>query len=152
MNSLVIYDSNFGNTQQVAEAIATVFGTRAINISATKQSDLADLDILVVGTPIIGWRPTVNMQEFLSQIKPGQLHGIKAATFDTRVKLFIHGDAMGKVADSLRTNGADIFATPMPFYVAGPQDSPRLLDGEVEKARAWAKNLLNKQNNRRTPL
>lgn len=139
MKSIVIYDSNCGNTQKVAEAIADELGTRAANISSIIPGELAGLDFLVVGTPIIGWRPTVGMQEFLSKLQSGYLNGIKATTFDTRVKLFIHGDAMGKVAKSLKFAGADIFTNPTPFYVAGSQAKPYLLNGEIEKAKEWAR-------------
>lgn len=141
MNSFVIFDSNYGNTQKVAEVIAAELGARVANIATLKPVDLSGLDFLVVGTPIIGWMPTVKMQEFLGKLKEGQLKGVKATTFDTRVKLFIHGDAMGKVADSLKGLGAEIVSAPTPFYVAGKQDSPHLLEGELEKAKSWGKKL-----------
>lgn len=141
MKSLVIYDSNCGNTQKVAEVIADGLGAKAINISSISPSELKIFNLLVVGTPIIGWKPTVGMQEFLSKLQSGQLSGIKATTFDTRVKLFIHGDAMGKVAKSLKFAGADIFTDPTPFYVAGSQAKPYLLNGEIEKAKEWARDI-----------
>lgn len=144
MKSLVIYDSNYGNTQKVAEVIATEIGGKAVSISVVSPSELAELDVLVVGTPIIGWKPTVKIQEFLSKLQDNQLAGISATSFDTRVKLFIHGDAMGKVADTLKRAGANILVNPMPFYVAGPQAEPYLLDGELEKAKTWANEIKNK--------
>lgn len=49
---------------------------------------------------------------------------------------------MGKVANSLRERGAKIIIDPMPFYVAGPQQQPYLLDGETDKAALWAKAIL----------
>ncbi len=141
MKILVIYDSNCGNTQKVAETIADELGVKTANISSINPEELTSLDLLVVGTPIIGWKPTLRMQEFLSNLKSNQLDGIKATAFDTRVKLFIHGDAMGKVADSLKNAGAEIFVNPMPFYIEGPQANPHLLKGEIEKAKEWAKNI-----------
>lgn len=144
MKSLVIYDSNYGNTQKVAEAIAAELGSKVANISLISPNELTKLDLLIVGTPIIGWKPTVNMQEFLSGLKSGQLTGVKATAFDTRVKLFIHGDAMNKVVDYLNNAGADIFVAPMPFYIAGSQTSPYLLDDELEKAKKWAGDIKSK--------
>lgn len=138
MRSLVVYDSNYGNTQKIAEIIAEGLGCDAFRISELEPSQLSDYDLLVVGTPINGWRPTVGMEEFLSKLKKRQLDGIKATTFDTRVKLFIHGDAMGKLAHALEDSGAEIIVDPMPFYVGGRQEEPYLLDGEIEKARDWA--------------
>lgn len=141
MKSLVIYDSNCGNTQRVAEVIADELGTKAVNISSINPKELTKFNLLVVGTPIISWKPTVGMQEFLSKLQSGQLNGVKATTFDTRVKLFIHGDAMGKVAESLKFAGADIFINPTPFYIEGSQSNPHLLKGELEKAKEWARDI-----------
>ena len=142
MKALVVYDSNLGNTKLIAETIAGELGsdTRAVSITDVKADDLAGVELLVVGSPIIGWKPTVRMQEFLAGLRPGQLNGIKATTFDTRVKLFIHGDAANEMAKRLKELGAEIVAEPMPFYVRG-KEGP-LFEGEVEKAKAWAKKLL----------
>ena len=138
MKALVIYDSNCGNTKKIAEVVAGEISCDAVNIADIEPSDLVGYDLLVVGTPIIGWMPTERMQAFLSKLKNGQLDGVKATTFDTRVRLFIHGDAMNKLAGGLKKLGAEIIVSPMPFYVAGSKDEPCLLDGEVEKAKSWA--------------
>lgn len=148
MKSLVVYDSNYGNTQKIAEAIARELETSAVIISQINPGELSGLELLVVGTPIIGWKPTVKMQGFLSNIEKQQLKGVKAATFDTRVKMFIHGDAMGKVAEILKSAGAEIVAQSMPFYVAGPQKAPYLLKNELEKAKGWALEIKKKAGNK----
>lgn len=142
MNILVIYDSNYGNTGKVAEKIAEALETKAVKISALNPNDLTNYELIIVGTPIIGWKPTVNMQAFLEKLP--NLEGKKVTTFDTRVKLFIHGDAMGKVADSLTSVGATLIVESMAFYVAGPQAAPYLLDGELEKAKNWASKIKSK--------
>jgi hypothetical protein len=79
------------------------------------------------------------MNGFLAKLEKGQLEGIKAATFDTRVKLFIHGDAAKKIAHALKDAGAEIIAEPQPFYVRG-KERP-LFDGEIEKALTFAKEI-----------
>lgn len=141
MNTLVIYDSNFGNTKTIAETIGKELGAKVAKVTEIKAEDLKGYDLLIVGTPIIGWRPTVNLQAFLDKLP--DLNGVKATTFDTRVKLFIHGDAMKKVANSLQKVGAKIVVKPMAFYVFGPQNSPMLLEGEIEKAKAWSNEIKN---------
>ena len=100
MKALVIYDSNLGNTKLIAETIAAGLGegTCSLSVVNVKADDLMGVGLLVVGSPIVGWKPTERMQQFLAGLKPGQLTGIKATTFDTRVKLFIHGDADGWAA------------------------------------------------------
>lgn len=141
MKAIVIYGSNFGNTQKIAETIAVGIGCKAVSVDKIDDNELNEVDLLVVGTPINGWMPVPAVQGFLANLKPGQLKGVKATAFDTRVKLFIHGDAMGKVESALKNAGAEIITDPMAFYVAGPQQTPYLLNGELEKARAWGRQI-----------
>lgn len=139
MNALVIYDTTFGNTRKIAEAIAETLGGRAVAVAEAAPGDLGKAGLLVVGSPIIGWKPTEKMIAFLARLEAGQLKSVKAAAFDTRVKLFIHGDAAGKIAHSLEGAGAEIVGSPGLFYVKG-KEGP-LLDGELDKAREWAATL-----------
>lgn len=140
MKTLVIYDSVFGNTKAIAQAIAKEFGSdaRAVHARDAKLSDMAKAELIVVGSPIIAWKPSEGMEVFLNSIPAGSLKGVKAATFDTRVKIF-HGDAAGKIAKKLEECGAQIVAKPNFFNVKG-KEGP-LQDGELEKAAAWAKQI-----------
>lgn len=142
MNSIVIYDSNYGNTKIIAGAIAKELSAKAVPVSAAKPDELKNYDLVVFGSPIIGWKPSEKMGGFLASLKSGQLENIKAATFDTRVKLFIHGDAAGKIAGALKKAGAHIIAKPAGFFVKG-KEGP-LLEGEVDKAVEWARQLKTK--------
>jgi flavodoxin len=92
MKAIIIFDSNFGNTQKIAETIAKEFETQAIPVSKASIDELGGLDLIVVGSPINAWRPSEKMGKFLANLNKGQLKGVKAAAFDT-LKLFIHGDA-----------------------------------------------------------
>lgn len=136
MKALVIFDSNFRNTRRIAEAIAKKLKARTIQVSEVSKDQLANLDLLIVGSPIIGWKPSEKMEKFLAGLKTGQLKNVKAAAFDTRVKLFIHGDAAGKISKALKNAGAEIIAQPVGFFVKG-KEGP-LLEGELEKALEWA--------------
>lgn len=136
MKALVIFDSNFGNTRKIAHAIAKKLKTKAVQVSEVSKDQLENLDLLVAGSPIIGWKPSDKMDKFLAGLKSGQLKNVKAATFDTRVKLFIHGDAAGKISKALENAGGEIIAQPKGFFVKG-KEGP-LLEGEIEKALEWA--------------
>jgi flavodoxin len=144
MKALVVYDSAHGNTRSVAEEIAASLDgleARSVPVGDFKPGALAAGDLLVVGSPINGWRPTPKITALLSALgDDGSLQGVKAAAFDTRVRMLIHGDAAKKIAHALKAGGADIIAEPMPFYVKG-SDGP-LRDGEIEKAGGWAQTLL----------
>ncbi|HSN35705.1 MAG TPA: flavodoxin family protein [Arthrobacter sp.] len=143
MRALVVYDSANGNTRSVAEAISDALDRMAASSVAVedfKPETLAAGDLLVVGSPINGWRPTPKITALLSALGNGRLKGVKAAGFDTRVRMFIHGDAAKKITHALKTGGADIIAEPMPFYVKGGEGPLR--EGEIEKAKAWGRTLL----------
>jgi flavodoxin len=141
MKSLVLYDSVFGNTKKIAETITKELGGDAcvMTISEFKPEYLQEVKLLVIGSPVIAWQPTTKVNDFLVKFKKKQLDGIKAAVFDTRVTLFIHGDAAGKMAVELARAGAVVVTEPMGFKVKG-KEGP-LLDGEVERAAAWARSL-----------
>ena len=136
MKTLVIYDTNFGNTRKVAEAVAETLGAKASSVADIRVEDLGEYGLIVVGSPILGWRPSEKTLAFLAGFGPGALKNVKAAAFDTRVKMFIHGDAAGKIAQALEKAGAEIVVEPRAFYVKG-KEGP-LFEGEVEKAREWA--------------
>ena len=139
MKALVIFDTNFGNTKIIAETIARELGsdTKAISVSNFDIKELEGIDLLVVGSPIIGWRPSEKMGKFLASLSKGQLKGIKAATFDTRVKIFFHGDAARKISQKLKEAGAEIIVNPQAFLVQGKEgplinsDSKRMIQNQV---------------------
>lgn len=139
MKALVIYDSNFGNTKIIAETISKELGndTKAVSVSNITKEELEGISLLVVGSPIIGWRPSIKMEEFLTGFSKDQLKNYKIATFDTRVKIFFHGDAAKKIAKKLKEAGAEIITEPYAFFVKG-KEGP-LLEGEIEKAVQWTK-------------
>jgi flavodoxin len=139
MKAMVIYDSNYGNTKKIAEAVASELGkdTKVISVNDFNLKDLKGIDLLVVGSPIVGWNSSEKMSKFLRSIGTGQLRDLKAATFDTRMKIFFHGDASKKMSQELVRAGARIVGESQGFYVHG-REGP-LFDGEIEKASEWSK-------------
>lgn len=140
MKALVVFDSNYGNTRLIAENIVKQLGkdTKLVSAHGFKKSDLIGIKLLIVGSPINYWSPTEHTKKFISNLRKGQLNGIKAAAFDTRVKLF-SGEAANKIADALHNAGADVIIEPKGFYVKG-EEGP-LADGEIEKSSTWAKQI-----------
>jgi flavodoxin len=144
MKTLIIFDSYFGNTKLIAEAIGKEFGeeTKVITVADFQKEDLTGLGLLIVGSPIRGWKASPPIQEFLTSLSQNQLQGVKAASFDTRVRIFFHGDAAKSISQKLRDVGAEIIAEPQGFYVKG-KEGP-LEDAEIEKAIQWAKTISSK--------
>ena len=143
MKSLVIYDSAFGNTKQIAQAIARGLESEIILVGDCKAENLDGLDLLIVGSPINGWRPLPSITNFLNSLAKDKLKGLAVSTFDTRVKLFIHGDAKNQIAKHLASLGAKVITPPEAFYVKG-KEGP-LFEGELDRALEWGKSIKNKK-------
>ncbi len=151
MNSLVIYESQYGNTEKIAVAISkNIQGAMCLQVNDVVHKDLEDIELLVVGSPTQGGRPMNGVKQFLEQLSPGRLNNVKVATFDTRlaekdqvfaVRLLIKtiGYAAGKIAEGLKNRGGELIAAPEGFIVKG-KEGP-IADGEVERASKWGKML-----------
>jgi len=151
MKTLVIYDSVFGNTEKIAQSIAAALGTKAIPVSRAEAGQLRDLDLLVVGSPTRGFRPTEGINKLLNGLAKNHLTGARVAAFDTRIVLetidskalrFLvdkGGYAANAIAKMLQKKGGQPAAPPEGFFVTGEQGP--LQDGELERAADWAKHL-----------
>jgi flavodoxin len=62
MKVFVIYDSQFGNTERVAQVIARAFDeldqVRAAHISQLDPDRVRDADLLILGCPTQAWNAT----------------------------------------------------------------------------------------------
>lgn len=146
MKSLVIYDSLYGNTEKIARAIAKSISTKAIRFSEIKPSAIADLDMLVVGSPTQGGRATVALNQFINDLPSQSLKNVKIAVFDTRLleknlnfalRLLVRtiGYAAPKMAESLKSKGGELYVPPEGFIVEGKAGP--LAGGEIDRAAAW---------------
>ena len=166
MKSLVVYESMFGDTQQIADAIAA-------GLSANNTSDVVDVvevgtapttigtdvDLLVVGGPTHAFsmsRPSSRedasrqaaehtvisqsrgIREWLETLTLPA--GLAATTFDTKVsKPHLPGSAGRAAEKRLRHKGCRIIAPTENFFVAGAQGP--LNHGEQIRARSWGADL-----------
>lgn len=137
MKTLIVYDSYYGNTKLIAETVAKELGegSKVVHVDDIGNEDFKDLDLLIVGSPVLGWRPSDKTSAFLGGIN--SLKGVKICSFDSRVKLFIHGDATKKMSEKLVSLGGEMIVEPNMFYVKG-KEGP-LYEGEIERAKEWAK-------------
>ncbi len=141
MKALVLFDSNYGNTKVIAQVIADKLGegSKAIAVTDFNKEMLKGINLLVAGSPILAWRPSSNMRAFLSGLPKNQLSGLKAASFDTRIKSFMSGEGSKKIASALEKAGADIISDSQAFLVKGAKGP--LFEKEKEKAARWAESL-----------
>ncbi|MBI2851175.1 MAG: flavodoxin family protein [Chloroflexi bacterium] len=145
MKALIVYDSVYGNTEKIAKAIAGAIdaGARALRAGDVNPSELKTFDLLIVGSPTQGGRPTPAIREFLSNIPRASLKGIDVAAFDTRfsTKLVrVFGYAAERIAGTLKGKGGNLIAPPEAFFVEGAKGPLR--EGELERAAAWAQGIV----------
>lgn len=145
MRALVVYDSVYGNTEKIAEAIGgaiTGGEVRVLRGGEVGPPELENISLLVVGAPTQGGRATPAIRDFLDRVSKAEINGLDAAAFDTRVVsrvANIFGYAAGRIASSLKKKGANLVAEPEGFFVDGTKGP--LTEGELERAAAWGKGL-----------
>jgi len=144
MKALIVYDSLYGNTEKIAQAIGGGIGgeVKVVKVGEANPEELDSYDLLIVGSPTQGGRHTVATREFLGKIPADALKDKRVASFDTRGKTWvvkIFGWAATRIADSLKEKGGNLVAPGEGFFVKATKGP--LLDGELERAAAWAKGI-----------
>jgi flavodoxin I len=142
MKTLVVYDSQYGNTEKIAKAIGGGIGgdIKVIRPPEVTESDLASADLLIVGSPTQGGRPLKAIQDFLLALPTTSVKGKKVGAFDTRVPatwVKIFGFAAGRIGRAIKGKGGTLVLPPEGFYVTGTKGP--LKDGELERAAGWGK-------------
>jgi hypothetical protein len=155
-HALVVYESMFGNTALIAEAIGE--GLRdhfatvdVVNVTSAPDA-VDDVDLLVVGAPTHAFgmpRPKTRdaarqsgasevadrgVREWL-QTLPRPAHPIAAAAFDTHTQAHVPGSARHPIDRRLRRRG---FRTTAPISFTVTDTPGPLADGELDAARGWA--------------
>jgi flavodoxin len=155
MQAIVVYDTQFGNTEQVARAIADGLAQHASVevLSATEATGRSDWpELIVVGGPTQRHGMSPPLGAFVDSIPRDGLRGRRAAVFDTRYRMpaLLSGSAASQVAGRIRRAGCHLLASPESFFVE--RDRPpgdetrrhgleRLEQGEVERATAWGRSI-----------
>lgn len=142
MKVLVLYHSQFGNTEKVARAIAAALeSSNAVEVRGTGEgiADLSAFDLSFVGGPTQGHSASPSLKAALKPLSAGSVLDARVAVFDTRfnIKRMLSGSAASWAAKTLKSAGAQIVAGPESFFVTREKE-PVLEPGEVERAAAWA--------------
>jgi flavodoxin len=163
MKMLVVYESMFGNTEQIARAVAAGLG-ESVDVQLTEVADAPanpgpDVALIVAGGPTHAFSMSrentradaiskgapegereFGLREWMAALPSGQ-HAEKIATFDTKIKSMRHlpGSAAKSAAKAAHRHGYESLSKAESFYVEDV-DGP-LLDGEIDRARAWGRRL-----------
>ena len=159
MNALVVHESMYGNTEEIACAIAEGLAehTRVVPVELLTDEILAGVDFLVIGGPTHAHgmsRPATrtsaqqdgatnaNVEVGVRDRIPSLgRRDIAAATFDTRIDKprVVTGAASKGIAKLLHRCGYSVVVAPESFLVAGTTGP--LVAGELERARGWGQSL-----------
>ena len=161
LQTLIVYDSFFGNTEQIAHAIGKDMGNRdqvsILRVGEIKPEHIAGLMLLVVGSPTRAFKPTPAIVSMLKSIPKNGLKGVRVAAFDTGIPLTdikvsmlrflvkMLGYAAKPIARWLKRKGGDLVVPPEGFLVSGTEGP--LKAGEVERATEWGRLILAKIKN-----
>ncbi|GGO78394.1 flavodoxin family protein [Nonomuraea cavernae] len=162
MYALIVYESMYGNTGQVAQAVAEglarAMRTEVVEVAAAPVSPPEEVALLVVGGPTHAFsmsrestrrsaaeqarEPLVSqgpgIREWLAALRVAR--GTPVAAFDTRVaKPHLPGSAARAAAKRLRRLGLRLVAPAQSFFVTDSRGP--LADGELDRARRWGETL-----------
>jgi flavorubredoxin len=156
MQAVVIYDSQFGNTEQVAEAIAQGIAEHG-SVDVVPASEVLGrppqrVDLVVVGGPTQRHGMSPRLRSLLDATAQDGFGSDRAATFDTRYRIaaFLSGSAASQAARRLRSTGCRLVAAPESFFVERDQapkgekrrhELEHLEPGELERATEWGRGL-----------
>jgi flavodoxin len=163
MKALVVYESMFGNTEQIARAVADGLGesvdVQLVEVSHAPGEPAPDLALIVAGGPTHAFSMSrentradainrgadegereFGLREWMAALPSGHL-AAKIATFDTKIESmrYVPGSAAKAAAKTAHRHGYQSAAKAESFYVRDV-DGP-LVEGEIDRARAWARQL-----------
>jgi flavodoxin len=124
---LIVFDSKFGNTEQLAREIGAgveAAGTAecsVINIKAVGDQDISSFDGVLFGAPIHAFRATSGIKDAVKKAAKKGLDGKLVAAFDTYQAAGHKGKAAGQIRDMLgkKARGARLFFQDLTSLVDG---------------------------------
>ena len=144
MDVLIVYGSQYGNTQRIAQAIAAAL--RPEHAVRTMQAAVATdvtgdgVDLLFVGAPTQMRGLRLLAEPFLDGLEVRGFRGTPAAAFDTRLDLGPQMLESSVIARRLEAAGCRLVTKPQSFLVVGLEGP--LAHGEEARAGAWARAVL----------
>jgi flavodoxin I len=152
MKALIIYDSMFGNTEKIAQAIGDGLtgDVKVVRVGDVRPSELRTSDLFIFGSPVHGGRATPAIDTFVKQLPTNFIEGKSVAAFDTRFEseekgiglrllMSVIHYAAPRLAKALVKKGGILVAEPEGFIVEN-KEGP-LKQGELERASKWAKQM-----------
>jgi menaquinone-dependent protoporphyrinogen IX oxidase len=147
MKGIVVYDSSYGNTKTIAEAISETLKESGIEVNAfyvkdVKKLSAKDYNFLVLGSPTKFGTMSFTVKGFLGKVKSKEWMNKPFAAFDTENPENIErkeGSAAEKIAEKLRDKQMNQLLPVLKAVVLGWKGP--LQEGEIERAKEYARRL-----------
>ncbi len=138
--AVVVYESKYGNTKTVAEAIAEglreggVGDVHVLHVGAATPSELAAYDAIILGSPNHVGGATRTIKKLISSL--GALSGKLIAVFDTYMGKDVD-KAVNKMLTQLneKAPGLEVITPGLSVLVTGMKGP--IADGELERSKAF---------------
>ncbi len=142
---LVVYESRYGNTKQVANEIASGIADAGVEatLSHVEEVDparLGDYDAILIGSPNHVGRPVGSAKHFIDMLARPELEGKTVAVFDTCLGRD-RGKAVGRMEKRLakKAGRLALFSPGLSIRVNGIKGP--IADGELAKCREFGASL-----------
>ena len=159
MKGIVIYDTSTGNTKKIAETITETLKESGIEsdlfyVKNVKKLNAKDYDFLILESPTKFGTMSFTMKSFLGKVKTEEWINKPFATFDTENPENVeksqaenkNWSAAEKIAEKLKEKKMNQL---LPVHKALVESKLKgmLLEGEIDKARDYSKQLAAKLRN-----
>ena len=143
MRIVIVYASQYGNTQKLAQAMGRTLApdheVRIVHAPAARTMTAEGVDLLFVGAPTQMRGLRLLAKPFLVGLEGRGFTGVPAAAFDTRMDGLVQTFASDVIARHLVGSGCQLVAEPASFLVAGLAGP--LVEGEERRAASWARSV-----------
>jgi menaquinone-dependent protoporphyrinogen IX oxidase len=159
VKGIVIYDTSTGNTKKIAETITETLKESGIEsdlfyVKNVKKLNAKDYDFLILGSPTKFGTMSFTMKSFLGKVKTEEWINKPFAAFDTENPENVeksqaenkNWSAAEKIAEKLKEKKMNQL---LPVHKALVESKLKgmLLEGEIDKAKDYAKQLAAKLKN-----
>jgi flavodoxin len=146
---LIVYDTTSAKriTEKVAVAMSEAFKARGFDVDCLYVKDVIpasvkNYDFVLAGGPTQWTKATGAIVQFLETFAKGEFSEKRAAAFDTQLQTPLSGSAAKGIEKRLKKLDFKIIMPPLVTYVEGKEI--HLKEGELEKAKKYAEDLMDK--------
>ena len=147
MKGIVVFDTSYGNTRTVAEAISETLKESGLDVDTfyvkdVKKLSARDYDFLILGSPTKFGTMSFTVKRFIGKVKGKEWMNKPFAAFDTENPENIErkeGSAAEKIAKKLTEKQMNQLMPVLKAVVLGWKGP--LQEGEIERAKDYAREL-----------